>query len=209
MRPLVGILVAGLVTLAVAAPVSAHGPSGSDARQAAGASTRTGAGQHRPGIYEEHDWTDAGTDTDVCGTYVVDWAEGGHVVLRDATAALDYQFFLLTNRWSGHSTVSNPANGRSFTEHWDVKYKEQNPRRLAAYPGFVFAYEGNERGSYRVVNARGRTVYRDAGQVITSYVFDTLGDSAPGGAYIGDPVELKNTWNPDFDFCRLADRLIG
>jgi hypothetical protein len=215
MRPLAKLLIAALVTLAVAAPVSAgspesaRSPEGSGARDDAHASGKTGSGSHGSGIYDEYDWNDAGTDTGVCDRYVVDWAEGGHVVIRDATAATDFQFFYFTSRWSGHSTVRNPANGRSFTEHWAFAYKEQDARRLTTYPGFVFAYEGNERGSYRVANARGRTVYRDSGRVIISYVFDTLGESTPGGAYLEDPVELKNTWkNQDFDFCKLADRLI-
>lgn len=59
------------------------------------------------------------------------------------------------------------------------------------------------------MDSKGRVVYQDHDTIVTTYVFDTLGDSAPGGQHLADPVEINNTSSPDFDFCRLADKLIG
>jgi hypothetical protein len=160
-------------------------------------------------IYEQFDYSDQGTDTDVCGRYVVDWHNGGHVVIRKATAATSYQFFYTTDTYRGGTVVRNPANGKSFTERWWGTNREQNARRQTQYPGYVFAYETADTAQYEVRDHHGRVVYRDRGTVTTSFVYDTLGDSRPGGLLLEDPVEIKNTWNPDFDFCKLADGLIG
>ena len=49
----------------------------------------------------------------------------------------------------------------------------------------MFRYETIDKGKYSITNKRGRVVYRDHGKVVTTYLFDTLGDSQPGGEYLG------------------------
>lgn len=166
-----------------------------------------GTAQAHHKVYEEGDWSNPWTDT-ACGTYEVDGRDWGHYVILDARAQENYQFFYFSNRYNGHTKVTNPANGKWFTEDWSGAYKEINARQYGDDPN-VFAYEGKDTGKYRVENRKGKVVFRDHGTVITAYVFDTLGDFAPGGDLVADPVEVKNTWNPDFDFCALADKLIG
>jgi hypothetical protein len=165
-----------------------------------------GSAQAYSKVYEEGEWDNTWTDT-ACG-YDIDGRDWGQYVILDARAQENYQFFYFSNRYHGHTKVTNPANGKWFTEDWSGSYREINARQYGDDPN-VFAYEGNDTTKYRVADRHGKIVYRDRGTVITSFIFDTLGDSAPGGEYLADPVELKNTWDPDFDFCKLADGLIG
>jgi hypothetical protein len=160
----------------------------------------------KPAVYDNGGWDNTWTDT-ACG-YDIDGRDWGHFVILDARAQENYQFFYFSNSYHGHTKVTNPANGKWFTEDWSGTYKEVNARQLGDDPN-VFTYQGKDTGTYRVENRRGKVVYRDHGTVITSYLFDTLGDFTPGGTYLADPVEVKNTWNPGFDFCALADKLIG
>lgn len=166
-----------------------------------------GTAQAHPKIVDQGDWDNPWTDT-ACDGYVIDGRDWGHWIIEDARKKENYQFFYFSNEYHGHTKVTNPDNGKWFTEDWSGTFKEVHARQFGSNPN-VFKYEGKDTGVYRVVNRHGKVVYRDRGTVITQYVFDTLGDFQPGGNVVGDPVELVNTWDPDFDFCALADRLIG
>jgi hypothetical protein len=106
--------------------------------------------------------------------------------------------------------VTNPANGKSFTELFVGVHIERSPQILPEYEGVVVSFEITERGRYTVRDQRNKVAFRDHGVVVGSLVFDTFADSVPGGEVIGDPLILKDTWrHPDFDTCELAERLIG
>ena len=167
----------------------------------------TVVGNAQASIYDRDHWSDHNTYTGVCGGYVVDVSEWGHWKIEDATAATNGQFFYYTSWYNSHNVVSNPNNGKWFTEDKRNKYQEHDATLL--YDD-VFAFKGVDVGTYVVRNSKGRIVYRDHGTIVNEGQFDTLGDSAPGGQMLdGYPIEISNTWNQGFDFCAFADRLIG
>lgn len=60
----------------------------------------------------------------------------------------------------------------------------------------------------------GQVVLRDVGLIEVSYLFDSLGDGAPGGAFLEEPQLVRVAgphpgFEDTFDFCVLADQLIG
>jgi hypothetical protein len=164
-----------------------------------------GTAQAHSKPYDESDYSYNGTDT-TCTNYDVQWWNWGHTRTDQATAATNYQFFDFSNLYFGRTIITNPANGKWFAEAWSGFFKEENATVLH---DAVDAYDTKDVGVYAVRNQKGRVVYHDHGTVIQTYVYDTLGDSKPGGNFLQDPVEVKNTWDPDFDFCALADKLIG
>jgi len=67
---------------------------------------------------------------------------------------------------------------------------------------------------YFIRDKSGKVVLRDVGLIETSYVFDTLGDSTPGGVLLEEPKVVRVVgphpgFEDTFDFCALADELIG
>jgi hypothetical protein len=141
--------------------------------------------------------------------YVIDGKVRGLDKIDAATAELDYQFFYFRQTYDFRTTVRNPDNGKWFTEHQSGTFSERDAVRLHEYdPDFVYAYETVDVGTYSVRDSRGQVVYTDDYRVVTSYVFDSLGDSQVGGEYLEEPVELVNTFDPDFDFCAVADDLL-
>jgi hypothetical protein len=165
------------------------------------------AGVVQAGIYDQDSWDERGADTGVCDRYVVDWHWWGSWQIQDATAATNYQFFHFSTQWNLESVVTNPGNGEWFTEDAHGAYAERHARPL---DDDVFAFNTMERSRYEVADSDGRIVYRDPALVLLTWQFDTLGDSAPGGETPdGYPIELANTWDQRFDFCALADELIG
>jgi hypothetical protein len=165
----------------------------------------TVAGAADAKLYARGHWSDSGSFT-VCDSYRLDWTNWGHDRLEDATAQTDYQFFYLTIFNNFHTVITNPDTGAWISEGRATEFKEQDARLL--YDD-VFSYETVDRGTYVVQDSDGNTVFRDRGTVVTSYVYDSLGDSQPGGVYLEDPVELSNTWDQTFDLCAVADDLIG
>jgi hypothetical protein len=59
----------------------------------------------------------------------------------------------------------------------------------------------------------GNIVLRDRGAIRIAWLFDTLGDSQPGGMFLDESVVRVSGPHPGFeetfDFCALADDLIG
>lgn len=169
------------------------------------------AGVAQAKVYSSEPWSNDWTDTDCDAGYVIEGHNAGRSTFEEPTASTP-EFFRLTNTYHGHTVVTNPANGKSFTEDWAGIFREHSIVRATEYEGFVYHYKTTDAAVYFVRNGRGKLVYHDEGRVVYSYLFDTQGDGsvgAPGGSYLEDPVELVNTWDPDFDFCALADKLIG
>jgi hypothetical protein len=80
--------------------------------------------------------------------------------------------------------------------------------------GDVWSFFQIDRGRPFVIkDAQKNIVLADHGKVAFRQVFDTLGDSQPGG----EEISRKVLWTrghfpslkPDFDFCRVVTRLIG
>lgn len=153
--------------------------------------------------------TDSGTECDI---YTRESTFSGWFIIKDATPVTNGQFFYFERKLEFTDVISNPQTGAYFTVSGSTLYRETHARLLE---GTVFNYHSIEVGQpFVITDMAGRVVLRDVGLIETSYVFDTLGDSASGGAYLEEP-ELVRVVGPHpgfedtFDFCLLADQLIG
>lgn len=157
-------------------------------------------------IYDSGSYDNPFTDT-ICDTYVIEGREFGHWQILDATRATNGQFFYFTSWYNGHTKITNPANGKWITEDWSGVFKEVNARAHRDNPN-VFTYQTVDLATYKVKNARGRTLHAEIDLVVASRVYDSLGDSQPGGDQL-EYRELINTIDQDFDLCELANQAIG
>jgi hypothetical protein len=159
-----------------------------------------------------HEGTDSGTDhftDDSCGfTLVVDVTFQTRSLLRvDQTgqAFLEHTIFRVTE------TVTNPATGGYFYIVHRGLYHEIKATQVE---GTVYEFVAVEAGQPFVIkDAAGNVVSRDRGVIRHTFLFDTLGDSQPGGDFI---VELSDdvhgphpAFAPDFPFCEIAAQLTG
>ncbi len=159
-----------------------------------------------------HEGTDSGTDhftDDGCGfTLVVDVTFQTRTLLRVdqmGQAFLEHTIFRATE------TVTNPATGGYFYIVHRGLYHEIKATQV---DGTVYEFVAVEAGQPFVIeDAAGTVVSRDRGVIRHRFLFDTLGDSQPGGDFI---VELSDdvhgphpAFAPDFPFCDFAARLTG
>jgi hypothetical protein len=157
-------------------------------------------------INDAGSYDDPFTDT-VCDGYAVEGRNWGHWQILDATAATNGQFFYFTNWYNGHTKITNPANGKSVTEDWHGVFKEVNAKAQRDNPN-VFAFQTVDLATYTMKSARGRLLHAELDLIVISRVFDTLGDSQPGGQELQER-ELINTTDQTFDFCQVLDQAIG
>jgi hypothetical protein len=154
----------------------------------------------------------SGTETFTeCG-YDIELTFSGFFMIKDATPSTDGQFFLFQTNFEYTETVTNPATGAFFTVSGNAISKEVQPRLVE---GTVYTYQTLQAGQPFVVkDMNGRVVLRDRGAIRLSWSFDSLGDSEPGGEnfeFLG-VVRISGPhpgFEETFDFCALADELIG
>jgi hypothetical protein len=159
-----------------------------------------------------HEGTVSGTDhfiDDSCGfTLVVDVTFEFKARLRvDTTgqAFLEHTIFRFTE------TVTNPATGGFF---YIVHRGLSNDIKATQVDGTVYEFVTVEAGQPFVIkDAAGNVVSRDRGVIRHTFLFDTLGDSQPGGEFIvalSDDVHGPHpAFAPDFPFCDVAAQLTG
>jgi hypothetical protein len=80
--------------------------------------------------------------------------------------------------------------------------------------GNVFEFKFRESGMVVVRDMVGKVVLREAGAVWTTIVFDTLGDSMPGGVVLDERVDRVSGPHPLLEideaaFCDTVHELIG
>jgi hypothetical protein len=135
----------------------------------------------------------------------------GKYMISKGTAQTGGQFFRLKQRVAFTSTVTNPATGKFFTETWRVSFREL-PAKLVEGEDGVVTYQAKESGQWDIFrDSDGKVVYRNVGNVVWRYKFDTLGDSQPGGVTESeDLVRVSGRFDTfDRDFCDIATELIG
>jgi hypothetical protein len=153
--------------------------------------------------------TDSGTE---CGIYARESTFSGWFILKDATPATDGQFFYFENRVGYADVITNSETGAFFTVTGSSLFKESHARLIE---GSLFTYNTIEAGQpFVVTDMSGTVVLRDVGLIEVSYVFDSLGDGAPGGSQLEEPQLVRVAgphpgFEDTFDFCALADELIG
>ena len=153
--------------------------------------------------------TDSGTE---CGTYARESTFSGWFMIKDATPATDGQFFYFETRVTYADVITNSETGAFFTVTGSSLFKESRARLVE---GNVFTYNTVEAGQpFVVTDMTGHVVLRDVGLIEVSYLFDSLGDGAPGGALLAEPQLVRVAgphpgFEDTFDFCVMADQLIG
>ena len=154
----------------------------------------------------------SGTDSGVvCGSYAVETTFSGSFTVKDATPATDGQVFLFTLKNEFTDVITNPDTGAFVTLSGDLLLKELRPRQL---DGSVYTVRTIEVGRFVLRDMDGKVVLKDVGLIETTEIFDTLGDSAPGGVVLEGP-EIVRVAGPHpaleetFDPCLLFDELIG
>jgi hypothetical protein len=161
-----------------------------------------------PIVNERYSGTESFTE---CG-FQGESSFSGRVMIKDATPATDGQFFYFQDNYQYRDVITNPATGEFVIVRGNGIFKEIQPRQME---GSVFTFLTHEAGQPFVVeDSSGRVVLRDRGMITLSYVFDTLGDSAPGGVFLEDPVVVRVSgphpgFEEAFDFCALLTSLIG
>jgi len=148
-------------------------------------------------------------EEDVCGIAVRhDITASGHFRTRTGKGELDQAFF-------GQSSVeftdtfTNLATGASFSIEGRLTGMDVKATPLG---GNVFEFKFRESGTVVVRDMDGNVVLREAGAIWTTVVFDTLGDSMPGGDVLDETVFRVSGPHPLFDgaaFCDMVHDLIG
>ena len=152
--------------------------------------------------------TDSGT---ACGSYVFETMFSGSFTVKDATPATDGQFFAFTMKFEFTDVITNPETGEFLTLSGNLLLKEIRPRQL---DGSVYTLRTIEVGQFVLRDMDGKVVLKDVGLIEFAEIFDTLGDSAPGGVVLEGP-EIVRVAGPHpalgetFDPCLLFDELIG
>jgi hypothetical protein len=185
--------VLGGALLAVGPPAQAHHPHG-DVYSA----------EHFDNPYAYTDDSCDGLPFDVSGRAT------GYEVIYNVPES-EGQAFLDDNRYQYHEVWTNPANGRKAYVSGRAHFREVKAEHV---DGDVWRFVSVTTGKPFVVkNDKGHTVLAEWGRLVLSSTFDTLGDSQPGGEPLGDEILSARgnwpTWEEDFDFCALVDRVLG
>ena len=160
----------------------------------------------RPIAHEPFSGTDSAIE---CGVYERETTFGGWFMIKDATPATDGQFFYFQSHFEYTDVITNPDTGDFFTVTGSTFNKESQARQVE---GSIYTYSQLEIGQpFEVRDMDGNLVLRDVGLIEFSYTFDTLGDSQPGGDNFDEEFVRLAGPHPgfDFDFCAMADELIG
>lgn len=149
---------------------------------------------------------------DDCGPSVdVDERIWGTIVIKDATPRTGGQYFMLQQKLNGFVTFTNQQTGDSATAEWRTTFKELPATPSDDDPNVV-TYRTHETGVWQVLrDSSGKVRYRDAGNVVIEYTFDTLGDSEPGGELLSEEqIRTSGRFDTfDADFCAVVQDLIG
>ena len=147
-----------------------------------------------------------GFTTDECGTpYDVAGVFNGRLIIKQGTGPRTETFPVL-DKVSIVETWTNTQTGAWFTVRLHRTFNEVKARQV---DGTVFEFRAVEAGQYVVEDAEGDVVARDRGAVIYAFLFDTLGDGAPGGEYLSDFLaDPRGKYEVD-DLCAIAEGLTG
>jgi hypothetical protein len=124
---------------------------------------------------------------------------------------VDQAFFQRLN-FRSTDVFTNPANGRTLTFESKELTNELTARRVS---GSVFEFTTIEAGQpFTVRDSDGAIVLRDRGSIRHTVLFDTLGDSQPGGIELQDTIVRVSGPHPGLDqtedeFCAMVVSLIG
>lgn len=136
----------------------------------------------------------------------------------DGQAFLDRQSFDSTEVWkdnrSGDQIFTISAHGLYQEQTAEFVANDQVPADQVPVEGLVgpvYRFTATTTRQGVLTDPTGRALYRDAGTEVDQFLFDTLGDSEPGGRGLGGNV-VKVTGIHDLsdvDVCVVAAELLG
>ncbi len=135
----------------------------------------------------------------------------GRYTISKGTNKTSGEYFRLKQQVQYSGTYTNVKTGAYFTEEWHTNIR-QLPATIVDENGPVVTYQVKESGVWDTLrDSSGNVRYRSTGNLVFSYVFDTGGDSAPGGEILAeDFVRTSGNWQTwDTDFCAIVSDLIG
>ena len=150
-------------------------------------------------------------EEDLCGIAVRrDTVAGGHFRNRTGKGDLDQAFFGQAS-FEFTDTFTNLATGTSFSIEGRITSMDVKASPLGDN---VFNFTSRDSGTTVVRDMDGNVVLREAGAIWTIVVFDTLGDSMPGGEVLDETVVRVSGPHPGFEqdeaaFCGMVHDLIG
>ena len=150
-------------------------------------------------------------EENLCGIAVRhDITASGHFRDRTGKGDLDQAFFSQVTL-QVTDTFTNLATGASFSIESNIIDKDVKATPLG---GNVFEFRFQEAGRNVVRDMDGNVVLQDTGVFRTTIVFDTLGDSMPGGVVLDETVDRVSGPHPLFEmdeaaFCDMVHDLIG
>ncbi len=121
------------------------------------------------------------------------------------------QAFLGDNRNRYREVWTNKATGRKAYVSGESRFREVKATHVK---GDVWRFRQLISGAPFVVkNDKGNIALAEWGVLVVDQTFDTLGDSEPGGESLGEEVvSMRGHWptyEPDFDFCDLVNKVLG
>jgi hypothetical protein len=160
---LLGLAGAGLLALSSAAPVAAT----------------IYVGGHYGG-------TDAWTYDDCGPTIEVTSEYGGVFRIRTGKGADASAFFMMDNYW--YREIHRGSNGKTAVIAGNGVYNETRATNVG---GSVFEFRTILAGRpFTMTDGDGNVLYRDRGSITQTFLFDTLGDGTPGGAFV-DLIDVQ------------------
>ena len=151
-------------------------------------------------------------EEDLCGIEVRrDSVFSVKFVTRTGKGELDQAFFGM-NVYEFSDTFTNLATDAFFTIEGHGTFRDVKATPVG---GNVFEFEVLDAGAIAVVrDMEGNVVLSDRGALWQTFLFDTLGDSQPGGELLAETVDRVSGPHPLFDmdeaaFCDMVHDLIG
>jgi hypothetical protein len=189
---------------------------------AAAVATPASAGEPKPGSYYDPPtaYDDSGTYDPECEglDLTVRWQQSGIAANRNVPGSHGQAFFSENDYRFRNVFVDNTTGRTVITIKGAYDYEEVGARRVrkASVPedlippeglvGPIYVFRSIEKGGDVVRDGRGKVLYRTRGTVVFRELFDTLGDSQPGGTSLSyEPVKVRGP-HPllDVDICDVV-----
>ena len=145
--------------------------------------------------------TDSFTDT-LCGLAITGTVEFSGVTTVRTVKGSDGQAFLAHNNYETVETITYAATGNKIVFTANGVFHEQ---RASHVSGTVWSFDFLDAGTFTITDLDGNRLLRDRGVIKIRQLFDTLGDSQPGGILISE--ELLALHGPHADestFCNVV-----
>jgi len=160
--------------------------------------------------YEKYEFSvsESGTFEDCGMTIAFDTESSGRGQLRTAKGS-DGQAFLEHVTFRFRDTYTNVETGRTMVFTGNGLYHDLTATHVS---GDVYEFTAHQTGRpLLITDLEGNRLAFERGRVFMTVLFDTLGDSAPGGVFLSEeePVFHGQFETGDLGFCDFAEMFIG